>query len=437
MWVPSSYLAEGIPFAMVIWVAGTMFKDLGHSDSEITVYTASIGTMWSLKPFYAGFLDMFRTKKFWVLSMEFVMAAVLLLWGAALALPNYFMVIILLLWLLAFASATQDICIDGVYITSLDDLEQGKYIGLQGAFWNGGRIFGTAVVVGIASSLQHGGMGAKSAWTTAIGASAAVMALIGLYHWRMLPVGSIPERPESANAVFRTFGDQLVDFLKKKQLVGMLLFVFLFRLGEGFLLVEAPLFMQGKTTDGGLGMCATDAVSIACPHMLESKAWIDGVISTVVSIGFGMLGGAFAGKYGLNRKTLVFMALCLNIPHITFMILSQIVSPENPVSLPVIATLVSIEKAGYSFGFVANMLYMMQQISPGKYHMTHYAFCTSIMNLVLIPTQMASGPMADAMGFKAFFIVVIVASVPSVIAAYFAPFPHTHEGGKVAGLAKH
>jgi PAT family beta-lactamase induction signal transducer AmpG len=84
---------------------------------------------------------------------------------------------------------------------------------------------------------------------------------------------------------------------------------------------------------------------------------------------------------------------------------------------------VTIEKFGYSFGFVANMLYMMQQISPGKYHMTHYAFCTALMNLVLIPTQMASGPLADTLGYRAFFVFVLFASIPSLFAAWFAPFP--------------
>jgi PAT family beta-lactamase induction signal transducer AmpG len=422
---------------MVIWVAGTMFKDLGHSDSEITLYTAGTGIMWSLKPLYAGFLDMFKTKKFWVIAMEFLMAGVLGVWASSLALPNYFMVVILLLWLLAFASATQDICVDGVYITSLDESSQAKFIGLQGAFWVTGRIFATALVVGVASHLQKGGMDTRGAWAIALGVSMGAMGLLGLYHLFVLPTGSTPERAESASEVIKTFVDQFLDFLKKPQLFGMLLFVFLFRLGEGFLLVEAPLFMQGKVTAGGLGMCATDAISAACPHMLEDKALIDGLISTVVSLAFGMLGGWFAGNYGLNRKTLVFMAMCLNIPHVTFLVLSQMVTPEAPVSLSVIATLVTIEKAGYSFGFVANMLYMMQQISPGKYHMTHYAFCTSIMNLVLIPTQMASGPLADALGFQSFFWVVIIASIPSVLGAYWAPFPHKVEKGQASGLAKH
>jgi PAT family beta-lactamase induction signal transducer AmpG len=131
------------------------------------------------------------------------------------------------------------------------------------------------------------------------------------------------------------------------------------------------------------------------------------------------------------------MAICMNVPHLCFVYLSHAVTPDAPLSLTTIATLVSIEKAGYSFGFVANMLYMMQQISPGKYHMTHYAFCTALMNLVLIPTQMASGPLADWLGYKAFFVLVMVLSIPSLIAAWLAPFPNAVESGAEGGLAKH
>ena len=121
----------------------------------------------------------------------------------------------------------------------------------------------------------------------------------------------------------------------------------------------SPHFMQGPVTSGGLGMCATSAVTAACPHLLESKALIDGLISTVVSLVFGLLGGIFADKYGLTRRTLPFMAICLNLPHTTFYILRCLASPVVPVSLNVIAILGILEKAGYVFGFVANMLYMM------------------------------------------------------------------------------
>jgi MFS transporter, PAT family, beta-lactamase induction signal transducer AmpG len=231
-----------------------------------------------------------------------------------------------------------------------------------------------------------------------------------VYHTFMLPQGALSRRPRDAAEVFATFGDTLRAFFAKKQIWGMLLFVFLYRSGEGFLLVEAPLFLQAPLAAGGAALS------------LKEKGLIDGTISSAFSMLGGITGGWFVSKYGLKRSIL-FMALCMNVPHLCFVYLSQTVSPEHPLSLTTIATLVTIEKFGYSFGFVANMLYMMQQISPGKYHMTHYAFCTALMNLVLIPTQMASGPLADALGYRAFFLFVMVASIPSVIAAWKAPFP--------------
>jgi PAT family beta-lactamase induction signal transducer AmpG len=414
-WVPSAYFAEGIPFALVIWVAGTMLKDLGHSDSQITLATASIGIAWSLKPLWASFLDMFRTKKFFVLSMQYAMAVLLGLIALCTQLPNYFHWVIAGLWLLAFASATQDICIDGIYISALEPKSQAAWIGIQGMCWNVGRIFATAVIVWVAGMLQEDhGLAAKTAWSYALGISAAAMALLGVYHTVMLPEGSVSRRPKDAREIFATFADTLREFFKKKQIWGMLLFVFLYRSGEGFLLIEAPLFLQAPLHAGGAALS------------LKEKGFIDGTVSSTVSILGGIAGGAFIARFGL-RRSLLFMALCMNVPHLCFVYLSHAVSPDAPLSLATIATLVTIEKFGYSFGFVANMLYMMQQLSPGKYQMTHYAFCTALMNLVLIPTQMASGPLADSLGYRAFFLFVLAASIPSVIAAWLAPFPNALE----------
>jgi len=417
-WVPTSYLAEGIPFAMVIWVTGTMFKDLGHTDSEITLATASIGIAWSLKPLWAAFLDMFKTKKFFVLCMEVVMALLLCGIAVALPLPNYFQITIAVLWVMAFCSATQGICVDGTYITALDEKGQAKYIGVQGVFWNVGRLFGTALIVWLAGSLKEDHhFSSTAAWSWALGMSATTLALLAIYHWFFLPVGSLGERPESIKAAFRSFGEAVVDFLKKDSIWGMLLFVFLYRSSEGLLLIEGPLFLQASPDLGGVGLS------------LKDKGLIDGTIATVVSLGAGLLGGAFMAKYGLNRRTLVFMALCLNIPHICFVVLSQLAGPGHGLPFWTVAGLVTLEKFGYSFGFVANMLYMMQQISPGRFHMTHYAFANSIMNLTLVPTQMISGPLADHFGYQTYFIIVMFAAIPSVLGAMFAPFPRKPDNG--------
>src|SRR5580698_5679650 len=199
-WVPTSYLAEGIPFAMVIWVAGTMFKDLGHTDGEITVGTASVGIMWSLKPFWAPLLDSHRTKKFWVLAAEMAVAVLLLLAAMALRLQSYFTVILLLLWVLAFASATQDICVDGVYITSLSKDRQAAWIGVQGMCWNVGRIFATALVVWLAGRLKSTGSDVKSAWAISLCVGAGVMLLITGYHALVLPTGTAAPVPRTGEA---------------------------------------------------------------------------------------------------------------------------------------------------------------------------------------------------------------------------------------------
>jgi PAT family beta-lactamase induction signal transducer AmpG len=441
---------------MVIWVAGTMFKDLGHSDGEITLATASIGIAWSLKPLWAALLDRYRSKKFFVLAMEFLMAGLMVLAGLALGLPTYFSVIVALLWVTAFASATQDICVDGVYITALDEKGQARWIGLQGVFWNVGRIFATAAVVWLAGSLKERGTSPHAAWTTALFVAGAVLAALAVYHLVVLPTGSAARAPEGAQTdvpqglgvrmgvglgagivlgglIAKTSGwtigglvglgttiaivlgwrehvPPFLAFFKKKAIWGMLLFVFLYRTGEGFLLMEAPLFMQAPLDHGGLGLT------------LAQKAWIDGTISTGVSLVAGILGGEFAARIGL-RRALLPLALCMNIPHFCYLYLAHAMSIDHPLSMTTIQLLVTIEKFGYSFGFVGNMLYMMQQIAPGEFKMTHYAFCTALMNLVLVPTQAASGPLADWLGYKTFFLFVVVASIPSVLAAWLAPFP--------------
>ena len=411
LWVPTSYLAEGIPFAMAIWVTGTMFSNLGHSDSETALVTGSISIAWSLKPLWAQFLDMYRTKKFFVIAMELLMAGLLAGIAFALKLPNYFTIIAGLLWVLAFASATQDICVDGIYITSLDKAKQAAWQGTQSAFWNAGRLFGTAAIVSVAAALISGGADRRTGWMYAMALSAVVMAGLAVYHYFILPTGAISVRPKNAGEVFATFVDAFKAFFQKKAIWGMLIFVFLYRTGEGLLLVEAPLFMQASLAKGGLGLS------------LGQKGFIDGTLGTIVSVAGGLLGGVFVAKMGLKRS-LLFLAVCLNVPHLCYVILSQAVTPTTPLPMWAIYVLVSLEKFGYNFGFIGNMLYMMQQIAPGKYKMTHFAFSTALMNLVLTPTQAISGFLADKLSYKTYFIFVLFASIPSLIAAWKAPFPN-------------
>jgi PAT family beta-lactamase induction signal transducer AmpG len=418
-WVPTGYFAEGLPYVMITWVAATMFKNLGHSDTEITFWVGNLTLVWSLKPLWAAFLDMFKTKKWIVLVMEVLIAGLLGLVAFTLSLPAYFHISIAVLLLMAFASATQDICMDGIYITTLDKKMQAKYVGFLGLFWNIGRLFSMSVIVFVAS---YFGEGQTSSWAIAWCVAAGVMSALAGYHLFFLPKGSVSKRPESFKEVRTTFLDAWVDFFRKPQIWGMLMFVFLFRSGEGLLLGVGHLFLQADPAAGGIGLS------------LAQKSVIDGMVSIAASLVGGILGGLFISKYGL-KKTLFTMAICLNLPNLTYVYLAYAADGGQPVTLVTVATLVTIEKFFYSFGFVANMLYMMQQISPGKYHMTHYAFCTAIMNLVLWPTTAVSGLLADYFGYFVFFIIVMFATIPSFFAAWFAPFPRNESEAKSASAS--
>ena len=421
LWVPSLYLAMGIPFNVINGTASTMFKSLGVSDGQITVALGSIVVAWSLKPFWAAFLDMYRTKKFFVLTMEILIAALFAGVAMSLPLPGYFQITIALLWVAAFASSTQDICGDGIYLTALDRKAQANLAGVQGMFWNLGKVLATGLLV---SSLEHlaksQGWPQQRMWMAVWITAAVAMAFFALYHVFLLPAGSVEDRPASAQHVGADFLGTATTFFHKRAFWGMLAFVFFYRFGEGLILTEGKLFLQSSPASGGLGLSAGEVSNI------------DAVWGTLASITGGILGGIFLGRIGLMRA-LPLLGLCLNLPHFTFVFLSHYGAAGHGLDYSTIALLVSIEKFGYGFGFIGNMVYMMQQIAPGRSTMTHYAFATALMNLMLVPTTMVSGPLAEWLGYSSFFLVVMFASVPSVLAAWRAPFPQKDDDHVAAG----
>ena len=411
IWVPSLYLAMGIPYNVVNGTAIRMYKSLGYADSQITVATGSIGIAWSLKPLWAAFLDLYKTKKFFVLSMELLISFLLV--GVALSLPatRFFQISIGLLWVCAFASSTLDICADGIYLTGLEKTAQARLAGLQGMFWVLGKVLAAGALISIVDGMrERRGWSDQQMWQTVIIACAASMALLAAYHFFVLPVGKRPDRTLNARLIAAEFVETATTFFHKRSFWGMIAFVFLYRLGEGLIVQEGQLFLQGSRATGGLALSAGQVSSI------------DAVYGTSATIVGGLLGGWFVARQGLSRS-LWLLALCLNIPHFTFVYLSHYAAAGHGMPYGTIAMLVSIEKFGFGFGWAGNVIYMMQQMAPGRSSMTHYAFATSLMNLVLVPTAMMSGPLAEWLGFSTFFLVVMFASVPSIIAAWRAPFP--------------
>ena len=421
LWVPSLYLAMGIPFNVINGTTSTMFKSLGLSDGQITSSLGYVGIAWSLKPVWAAFLDMYRTKKFFVLTMEILLAAMFV--GVAMCLPmaNFFKITIALLWVASFASSTQDICGDGIYLTALTKKAQSTLAGVQGAFWNLGKVLATGWLInGMTWLATAQGWSQQKMWMAVWITTGSAMLLFALYHVVLLPTGSVEHRPTSAKQVLDDFLGSATTFFHKRAFWGMIAFVFLYRMGEGLILTEGKLFMQSTLESGGLGLDVSQVSSI------------DAVYGTAASIIGGILGGLYLGRLGL-RNALPIFGLCLNIPHFTFVYLSHYGASHHGLPYSTIAFLVSIEKFGYGFGFIGNMVYMMQQIAPGRCTMTHYAFATSLMQLMLVPTTMISGPLAEMLGFSTFFFVVMFASVPSALAAWRAPFPQKDSDSTASG----
>jgi MFS transporter, PAT family, beta-lactamase induction signal transducer AmpG len=408
LWVPSLYLAMGTPMIAVTVVSAIMYKNLGFSNTQIAFFTGSMYLPWVIKPLWAPIVEMFRTKKFFVLTMELAMMVSLGSLALALPLGNYLPWTIAFFWITGFASATQDIAADGVYISSMDHKEQALFVGVQGIFWNLGRVIASGLLVTF-TGLLHSNLRLDwvHAWMVVMGLLAAVMGLAFIWHLRVLPTGGrAADAPASVGAALHTFGDAFATFFQKKSIWMMIAMAYFYRFGEGFIDKIGPLFLLDSRAVGGLGL---DNVQLGN---------INGTFGTVAFIGGALVGGLFSAKLGL-RRSFFFLVVALNVPHVTFLYLSQF----RPESLVAISIAVTIEKFGYGFGSVGHMLYMMQQMAPGRYKTAHYAFATGVMGLCMMSTGMVSGALQEWLGYQHFFIFAIIASLVPMILAWNARFP--------------
>jgi MFS transporter, PAT family, beta-lactamase induction signal transducer AmpG len=414
VWVPSLYLAMGLPNVMVGVVAAIIYKNLGVSNEDIALYTSQMYLPWVLKPLWAPLLETYRSKRFWVISMEFTMAAGLGLVALCLPLAEFFKLSLAFFWIVGFASATQDTCADGVFMTTVTKTDQARYSGLQGMCWNMGAVIASGLLVSLTGWLHnHQGMSWVQCWIVVVSLAAAAMALFGVHHLRVLPPGS-PSHLHGAGlgGGVKATAEAWITFFQKPQIWMMLAVIFFYRFGEGFIEKFGPLFLLDSVSAGGLGMDN------------EALGHINGTVGTLTFIAGAFLGGFLVAKRTLPRSFFT-LALVLNIPHLTYFYLAQ----SMPTDTLTIAAIVSLEKFGFGMGSVGHMLYMMQQIAPGPFRMAHYAMATGVMALTKWGTGSVSGLLWNHVNhqYVSFFGWVLIFSIPPVILAWLAPFPHDHE----------
>jgi PAT family beta-lactamase induction signal transducer AmpG len=413
LWVPTLYFAEGLPFFSVSLLAGIVYKRLGVSNDVIALYTSWLLLPWSLKPLWSPLLEMFKTKKFFVIVMEFAGGLGLALVALFLPLPEFFRYTLAFFTVTAFCSSTHDIAADGLYIASLSSKEQAAYAGWQGGFYNVARFTSQGALVILAGYLEARSNVAH-AWTVIFFSLGFILVALSLYHARVLPKGGAERHSRSLREMYSTFADVVVSFFRKRNILLLLVFILLYRAGEGQAVRIGPLFLVDTRATGGLGLTT------------DQFGTIYGTFGTVAFIAGSVLGGYFTSWLGLRRALLPLICV-MNLPNLAYVYLSTAL----PTSQILVTLAMSCEMFGYGFGFVGVILLMMQEIAPGNYQTAHYAFATALMNLGLMLPGTVSGKIQMALGYRMFFLWVLVSAIPALVLSRFIPI----RGGAAAAPA--
>lgn len=401
-WVPTLYFAEGLPYMAVMTISTVMYKCLGIGNTELAFYTAWLYLPWVIKPFWSPFVDIIRTKRWWVLTMQWAIAVAMAAVAFALPASGFFQATLALFWLMAFSSSTHDIAADGFYMLALTQHQQSLFVGIRSLFYRISMIIGQGVLVVVAANVSEAWAQPKAGWIVVFSILAAFFALVASYHSFALPrPGADAMRsPRSASDTLREFVETFLSFFRKPEAGIAILFMLLYRLPEAQLVKMITPFMLDPVENGGLGLSA-DQVGIVYGTV--------GVIGLMLG---GIVGGLVAARNGL-RHWLHPMAWSMSLTCLTFVYLAYI----QPSAIWEVYVCVFVEQFGYGFGFTAYMLYLIY-FSNGRFKTAHYSICTGFMALGMMLPGMAAGWIADTFSYRTFFVWTMVCCIATIGVCY-------------------
>jgi len=410
LWIPTLYFAEGIPYFIVNNISVVMFKNMGMPNGILALYTSLLYLPWVIKPLWSPFVDIIKSKRWWIIAMQILMSAAMFLLpfllpqatGEAIASTPLFYVTLSLFWVTAFASATHDIAADGFYMLGLDSGTQAEFVGIRSTFYRLSSIFGQGVLVALAGVLDTKTGDVHYAWKITLVISAVIFSAVTLYHTWSLPRPSSDRMSSSTTAgdIIRDFGRTFATFFKKRNILIAMLFMLLYRLPEAFLVKLMNPFLLDPMSEGGLGL-STEAVGV-----------IYGTVGVAALTVGGILGGIAASRWGL-KKSLWPMAMALTLPCLSFVFLAAF----QPSNLWVIGSCVALDQFGYGFGFTAYMLYLIY-FSEGEFKTAHYSLCTAFMALSMMLPGLVAGYIQEALGYTRFFSFVMVCCLVTVLVTF-------------------
>lgn len=397
-WIPTLYFTEGLPYFVVNVISVIFYKRMGIDNASIALYTSWLYLPWVIKPFWSPIVDMFSTRRTWIIATQLTMGACLASIAFLIPVSGFFQWTLCLFWLMAFCSATHDIAADGFYMLGLSEEQQSFFTGIRSIFYRLATLFGQGVLIIFAGYLEELTENKILAWSMTFAIVCGIVSLLGLYHCKVLPhpAKDTPRNIDKKNGAISNFVEIIVSYFKKPGICTALLFMLLFRFPEAQLVKMINPFLLDSTEAGGLAL-TTQQIGITYGTI--------GVIGLIIG---GIAGGICISRNGL-KYWLWPMVTAISLPNIIYVYLSFI----QPDDLFIINTCIFVEQLGYGFGFTAYMLYLIY-FAQGKYPTAHYAISTAFMALGMMLPGMISGYIQEAVGYGNFFIWVMICCIATV-----------------------
>lgn len=378
-WIPTVYIAEGLPYFAVNVLTVLMYTNMGVGLAEMAFYTGWLYLPWVIKPFWSPFVDLFKTKRLWTIAMQLLMGFALGSVAFLLPTSGFFATTLVCFWIIAFLSATHDIAADGYYMLALSDHDQAAFVGVRSTFYRVASVIGQGGLVMLAGYLESTCDSIATAWSIVFVALSLFFLLVSVYHIYAMPAPADdhPVKGVTSKTIIRDFAMTFVTFFRKPYVIPALLFMLFYRLPEAMCIKLVQPFLKASIADGGLGLSTTQV------------GFVNGTVGVIALLAGGVLGGIAISRGGL-KKWLWPMALSLTLPCIVYCFLAM----WQPANFILVCSAIAVEQFGYGFGFTAFMLYLIY-FSQGPSKTSHYAFCTAFMALGMMLPGMAAGWIHD------------------------------------------
>ncbi len=427
VWVSVVYFAEGFPYTIVNLMSVIFLKDLGASN-ELIGLTSFLYLPWMLKGLWGPVVDIYSTKRRWILTAEIFCAFLFVLLAFGALSSQAIAASIIVFALIAFVSATHDIAIDGFYLDALDRDQQAFFVGFRSTAYklawlagNGGLVFlagylanehlintnpdGTRIfqdihfiALGNTFSIHPLEFG----WAIAFTAAAFIFLLVYIFQLWYLPYPKPFVREQRENESHKNFFDSFKTYFTQYRIGWIVTYVLIFRLGDALMLKMAPPFLMDNGVKGGLTLSTAE------------MGVLYGTVGVIFLLAGGILGGFIIAKQGL-KKWMWPTAILQNSAIVLYWLLAK----YRP-GIEWVYVVNSFEQFSYGVGVSAYTVFLMRTVRP-EFKASHYAITTAFMAAGILLPGIMSGYLQVWMGYENYFLMSFLLAIPGLATIYFLP----------------